>query len=277
MHLEAEYRRNQCGPFSRDPRPKDQLSMKMQAIGRFAVALAASAVAACGSSSGPTTADVLDPTQPHYGNSYDQWSVLWWQWLYQLPETAAAGPDGGVDTASCIIPLADPTGANCQYRQSGSVFFLAGTAGGAAVRDKCTVPLGDAIFFPLVNFSNDNAGVPTGMLQTPAQLSALTKSELDVVPLSGLSAEFDGLPITNLARFKSNIDQYTYTLPPEPNVYTCEGATGVTGLVNPSYEAGYWVMLPPPPAGAHKLHFAASSPSSQPPLTVDVTYNFTVQ
>lgn len=243
--------------------------MRTHAIAHLAgAALAAAAVAACGSSNnGSTSAAVLDPTQTHYGNSLDQWSVLWWQWLYQLPETAG----------NCIIPLADPTGANCGYQQSGSVFFLAGTAGGAATRNQCKVPLGDAIFFPLVNFSNDNAGVPTGMQQTPDALSALTQSQLDTVPVSGLSAEFDGVAIPNLGRFKSKVDQYTYTLPMEPNVYTCEGATGVTGEVNPSYEAGYWVMLAPPSAGAHKLHFAASSPKSQPALSLDVTYNFTVQ
>jgi hypothetical protein len=243
--------------------------VRTQAIAHLvALELAAAAAMACGSSSSAqSTAQVLDPSQPQYGHTSDEWSVLWWQWLYQMPETMG----------NCVVPLTDPTGASCGYDQSGSVFFLVGNEGGSSVRDDCKVPLGDAIFFPLVNFSNDNAGTPPSMVLTPMQLSALTQSELNAVPVSGLSAEFDGLPITDLARFKSMVDQYTYTLPMGTNVYSCQGASGVSGVVNPSYEAGYWVMLSPPTKGAHTLHFTANAPTTNPPLNVDVTYNFTVE
>jgi hypothetical protein len=235
-------------------------------------ALAASFTAACSSSSSShpaaTTAEVLDPTQSHYGNSYCEWGALWWKWLYQLTETSAS---------SCVVPLSDPTGQNCGYEQSGDVFFLVGTLGGTVVRNMCTVPQGKAIFFPILSFDADNGGVPVAMQLTPMALQAVVQGQVDKAPVSGLSAEFDGLPVANMASFKCDATQYSYTLPAEPNLYDCLGMTGVTGMVSPAYAGGYYVMLPPPAPGNHVLKFKGSSPSSTPPLTVDVTYNFTVK
>jgi hypothetical protein len=222
----------------------------------------------CGSSNaaGPS-AQVLDPTQQHYGNTDDEWGALWWKWIYELPQTAG----------NCIIPFQDPTGANCGYGQSGPVFYLAGTVSGTAVRNQCVVPLGKAIFFPILTFTADNAGVPVASQLTPQGLSAGIKTQLDGVPISSLSAEFDGLPITDLGRFRTAITMFSYTLPPEPNSYTCEGATGVTGTISPAFAGGFYVMLPPPAAGTHALHFAGRSPASSPAFSLDVTYDFKVQ
>jgi hypothetical protein len=238
--------------------------------------LAASLTAGCGASGTRNTGssvEVLDPTQPHYGNSDDEWGALWWKWIYELPQTAAA--DGGAP--NCIIPFLDPTGADCAVGQSGDVFYLAGTGGGVVVRDKCVVPAGKAIFFPILSFSADNAGVPAAMQLPETGLMGYVQKQLDGIPSAGLSAEIDGVPIANLARFKTKVTKFSYTLPPEPNVYTCEGATGVTGLVDPSYAAGYYIMLAPLVQGAHTLHFAGSSPATNPPIMVDVTYHLTIE
>jgi len=235
-------------------------------------ALAAPFTPGCsGSGNQAATAQVLDPTQSHYGQTDSEWGALWWQWIYQLQETPSTG--------NCVIPFQDPTGAHCTDGQSGGgdVFFLAGTAGGTVVRDKCVVPSGKAIFFPILSSSYDNAGVPAAMQLSDAALMAALQSFLNGVSVSSLSAEFDGLPIENLARFETQVTQFSYTLPADPNVYSCEGEPGVTGSVSPSYAAGYYIMLPPPAPGAHVLHFAGSSPASNPPVTVDVTYNFTIQ
>jgi hypothetical protein len=107
-------------------------------------------------------------------------------------------------------------------------------------------------------------------------LMASVTSQLDAVPVAGLSATIDGVAIPNLGRFRTQVTQFNYTLPAEPNVYDCQGQTGVTGSVDPAYAAGYYIMLSPPPPGAHTLHFAGSIPAAMPP-TVDVTYHFTIQ
>jgi hypothetical protein len=241
----------------------------------FCFVFLASLTAGCGASgtrNTGATVEVLDPTQPHYGNSDGEWGALWWKWNYELPQMAAA--DGGAP--NCIIPFQDPTGANCAVGQSGDVFYLAGTTGGTVVRDQCVVPKGKAIFFPIITFSADNAGVPAAMQLSDTDLMGYVKTQLDETPVAGLSAAFDGTPIPNLASFRTQVTKFSYTLPPEPNLYTCDGQTGVTGLVDPAYAAGFYVMLAPPPPGAHTLHFAGRA-ATTPPLMQDVTYHFTIQ
>ena len=230
---------------------------------------------ACSSSSGSGSSGgspALDPTQPHYGYTYGQWGVRWWQWVYQLPQPAG---DGGMP--DCVNPFTDATGAECGYGQSGDVFFLVGTQGGVAVRDACDVPLGKAIFFPILTFSDDNGGVPTSMQASNAALQQVVQGQMDGVPLSEMSAEFDGTAITDLGNYKTPVTEYSYTLPAEPNVYTCMGESGVTGTISPAYEAGFYVIIAPPAAGAHTLHFAGHSPNSNPDLKIDVTYHLTVK
>jgi len=60
-----------------------------------------------------------------YGNTYGEWSAEWWQWALSIPAANS--------------PISDTTGANCTQRQSGPVFYLAGTAGGSVTRT-CIVP-----------------------------------------------------------------------------------------------------------------------------------------
>lgn len=240
-----------------------------------AVTLAAVASFACRSNSKQGSVQVLDPTQPHYGHTNSEWGALWWQWIYQLPQT---------DAKNCIIPFMDPTGANCGHGQTrpdtaevgGNVFFLAGTAAGKVVRNQCVVPFGKAIFFPILSFSADNAGVPVESHLSDAALQGYVRDVLQSVPPSALSAEFDGVAIPNLARFQTDITPFSYTLPPEPNVYTCQGQTGVTGTIS-AYAGGFFVMLAPPTRGPHTLHFAGRAPMSQDKLETEVTYNFMVR
>jgi hypothetical protein len=211
--------------------------------------------------------EVLDPTQSHYGKTDDEWGALWFKWIDELPQK----------TDACVIPFLDATGKQCGYGQSGDVFFLVGTAGGKAVRDKCVVPAGKAIFFPILNFTDDNGGIPASKQVSDADLKGTVQSELDAVPVDKLSASFDGAAIEDLGRFRTKVTQFSYTLGPEPNTYTCAGQSGVTGKISPSYAAGFYVMLAPPDKGSHTLHFAGVSPSSSPELKVDVTYDLTVQ
>ena len=63
-------------------------------------------------------------SKPH-GLSYGDWTAKWWQWAVSIPKD--------------INPGADMTGKNCVLKQSGPVWFLAGTFGGPATRT-CTIP-----------------------------------------------------------------------------------------------------------------------------------------
>lgn len=96
---------------------------------------------------------VLPPESYPYGMTYGQWGALWWQWELQAPVNKD--------------PISDTTGAYGGNQPSNSVFFLAGSFGGGHIERKITVPVGQALFFPLYN------GVLTYTEDVPAGLNPI--------------------------------------------------------------------------------------------------------
>ena len=242
-----------------------------QLTARVLIAVVLSLAGACGDDDEgrSVSALLLDPTESHYGLTNNEWQVRWWRWIYEVQQQ---------DADHCIIPIDDPTGEHCSYGQPpGEVFFLAGTSAGSATRSKCVVPSGKALYFPILTFINDNAGRAPEERQSDSALRTSVQTLVDAVPVDELSVQFDGTPIPDLARFRTEVTEFSYQLPPEPNVYTCFGGNGVTGEIKPSYVGGFYVMLAPPMPGKHVLHFKGSSPASTPPLHLDVTYEFKVE
>jgi hypothetical protein len=210
---------------------------------------------------------VLDPAQAHYGKTYSEWGAQWWKWFYELPQTAG----------NCVIPYDDPTGEKCTYGQTGDVWFLAGTPGGVAVRDKCVIPANKALLIPIVNFAADNGGVPPAQQLDEAGLKAIIEGQMKDVIVPDLMVVIDGASVPDLGRYRAEPTKLSYTLPPEPNMYTCAGAPGVTGLVDPSFSGGYYIMLPPFSAGKHSVRFVGHGIHAGNDFKLDVTYNLTVQ
>lgn len=66
----------------------------------------------------------------------DQHLIGWMRWALAQPYADGA--------------IADPTGEKCDMDQHGSVWYLAGTFGGAVERE-CDIPAGKKLVFPLVN------------------------------------------------------------------------------------------------------------------------------
>src|SRR6478609_9348552 len=54
-----------------------------------------------------------------YGSTYGEWTAKWWQWALSIPKD--------------INPGGDTSGKYCALKQSGPVWYLSGTFGGAAV------------------------------------------------------------------------------------------------------------------------------------------------
>lgn len=195
-----------------------------------------------------------------YGNAYGEWSARWWQWLLSIP--------------NATNPNLDTTGANCAQKQAGPVFFLAGTFGGSAITRSCTVPAGKALFFPILNSifgagvgdcDPSNPGVPCNL----ADLRVAIAATLDSVTLA---ASIDGEPLENLRRQRVQSPAFTITLP--------TGAIfGLTaGTFAPNVSDGYWLLLPPLPAGKHTIHFKGvftGGPNNG--TVVEVTDHLTVQ
>jgi len=197
-----------------------------------------------------------------YGNSYGDWSALWWQWAFAIP----AGPGH---------PLFDETGADCGVAQSGQVWFLGGVfnASGSATRE-CTVPAGKALFFPIINVECSNV---EGNGTDAVGLRAC--ADFYVSLAENLLLEIDGYGIpTNRLRMSS--PTFNFTLPEDNILGAPLGTCVVDGdgicQANLSVSDGYYVMVAPMSPGDHTIHFRGTfgDPIN---FTLEITYNLTVQ
>jgi hypothetical protein len=205
----------------------------------------------------------LDPTVAHFGKTYAEWAAAWVKWVYEWPVTA-----------ECRDPIADPTGELCTLYQddTGPVLFLAGTwGGGVSRRDKCKVPPGKALLVPILVAFQDNGGVPVASEKTDAQLKHSAEVQADAMTELGFS--LDDQPLQPLDSYAVRAAPYEYTLPPEPNIYTCQGNPGVNGTFG-GYTSGYFVLLPPLSSGPHKIAMSGQySPPGEPSFKLDVRYD----
>jgi hypothetical protein len=183
-------------------------------------------------SSGGGSLSVFPPDSKPYGLTYGEWTAKWWQWAFSMPEA--------------LSPLVDDTGQNCANNQTGSVWFLAGTFGGAVTRE-CTIPSDKGILVPIINIECDSATDPT--LDTEAGLRACAKADQDTVIAKEITV--DGINIGNLDsyRFQSPVFNLTF---PEINI------AGVAPQTAKAVSDGFWILLEPLSPGSHEIHWKAA-------------------
>ncbi len=233
----------------------------------------------CGGGTGlldPSPRDyVLDPAKVHFGGSYSDWSVLWWQWAQELPRANH--------------PLFDQTGADALQGQVEPVYFLGGLFGlqYAAVTTTATrtvtIPSGVSLFFPIINTAWDNSYcLPPGWVPlTAAQLAAVAYDQVNQV--SDVLCEIDGAKIidspdlSGAAQFRAVSGTFQVDLPADNiGVQLC-GTPAVPLHIDPQVSDGIWMMLAPMPSGPHTIKFAGSLPVTGGALfRLEVTYNLTV-
>jgi hypothetical protein len=209
-----------------------------------------------------------DPSELAYGKSLAEWGGEWWKWIYELPQ----------EQDNCIIPFADATGEDCAYGQDpdADVFFLTGNGGGTVVREQCVAPTGKGVFLPILTYTSDNGGLPPDLQLTEEELHDAVQTWTEGIIVSELVMRVDDQSIEDFEPYYVPATKYTYTLPPEPNTYTCFGGQE-KGVVDPSYNGGYYVMLKPLSAGSHTIHFAGRALSTPEDFVLDVTYHLTVE
>ena len=185
------------------------------------------------------------------GKSIGELTVGWYQWQEaNYPEFAFG--EGMVD---------------CALGQSGPVWYLGGTGGGAAERT-CDAPINGHkhLMFPLVNIVYYNAPEDVPPLPTVEEKRAILEEFLStegaIFQPCLLTAEVDGVPVV----FDS-----------VPIVRAQTPAFGYAG--DPEAVAdGYWAALPRLPQGEHTVHFTGGlCDAGSPAFVVDVTYNVTYQ
>lgn len=197
---------------------------------------------------------IFQPGSKPYGKTYGEWSAALWQWILSLPSDKS--------------PNNDNTGKNCHQGQTGPVWYLWSTFGGAAERS-CTIPSDKAIFFPLLSAECSFAEYP--QYKTESDLRKCAKDQADKI--TSMEATIDGRKITDLQKFRIQSPPFEVTLPKNNVLGSPAGSTK-------SVSDGFWIMFSPLSPGKHELHFSASAVdfTSSAPINIAIaaTYHLNI-
>ena len=206
------------------------------------------------------------------GKTQGEWAAAWWQWMVSIP--APENPQGLQGEVDCTL------------NQSGPVWFLAAAQAGTFERS-CRVKAGKPLFFPVLNAIFTNA--PGENLTIAEKRVFLDDFISDLVP--GPAVDF-GLPGTRACKLFATVDgepvlfgaAIARTQSPAFQIDTGDDPVGLPANRSDAEAVtdGFWVILPPLPAGEHTLRFGGSwcefdSAAVHPVFEgVDVTYHLTV-
>jgi len=199
---------------------------------------------------------VLPPNSKAYGKTLGEWSADWWQWVAGIP--------------AAVNPLSDDTGENCDLDQSGKVWFLAGTQGGAAER-VCTIPAGKAVLFPLLNVVFFNCPEESF---TEEQMREILEGFLTSLTIN-LECTIDGVPLEDLTSYRTQSPAFVMTLP-DDNIFTgsCADDGPPADDYFPVVSDGWWILHTPFSEGEHEIFLRGENEEFG--FFVEVTYHITV-
>jgi hypothetical protein len=181
---------------------------------------------------------LIPPDELVAGDSQTEWSVRWWQWAFSFERVRS--------------PISDRTGEMCASRQSGDVWFLAGTYGTRRTERSCTVPFGKVLLFPLINYVTFRGeGTKEDCVSLAVRAAALTDRP------SALILDIDG-------KRYNGLDSHRLATP-------CFGL--VPGQHADAVSNGYYVAIRPLSRGRHVLNFGGALPD----MLQAVTYTLTVE
>jgi len=221
---------------------------RMILSGAFALLLA---VMTGGAQAGPGP---QPPNAHEYGKGYAELTAEWIEWT--------------VAVAASTNPLLDSDGTFAAVGQSGKVWFLTGTTGGSATR-AATIPVGTALFFPIVNFfwvNTPEYGDPAWSQEQEASVRDLMAATVDTA--QDVILEIDGRPVPNLDSLRVSGAVGACTLP-DDNIF----GVPFDPVPHDCVADGYWALLSPLSVGNHTIHFAGGFASG---FSLDVTYHITV-
>lgn len=177
------------------------------------------------------------------GRTQADWSIAWWQWAASFDRSNS--------------PVADQTGELCGAKQSGDVWFLAGTYGTHRTVRHCTVPQGKYLFFPLINY------VVTRPMARQVSCAAVMHDAQRLTDHAGaLVMELDGERTYDLMSQRLPSKCFNIAEQAEPKQF-----------IFPAAGNGYYVMLKPLEPGVHVLNFGGALPS----MLQAVTYTLEVE
>ncbi|WP_431052347.1 hypothetical protein [Roseateles sp. L2-2] len=208
------------------------MGLTMGVQGRALAATAASAAAPEASSSAAAPASpLLGPDEQVGWVTQAEWSRRWWEWALSFDDD--------------INPIADPSGVQCGNRQSGDVFFLAGTYGTARTVRTCRVPADKYLFFPLINYVvMPNGGAVRSCMEISGTAARVTNGAEMLV------LEVDGVRYGDLQRHRQA----------SPECFNAWARHPSGARLFPTASNGYYVMLKPLTRGRHTINFGGALP-----------------
>jgi hypothetical protein len=192
----------------------------------------------------------IAPIQSHpYGQTYSEWAADWWQFVLETPAS--------------VNPVLDTTGADCDQGDMGNVWFLFGFLGGDPIERSCEIPVGTALFFPLINQVSARF---EGETTTEQELRAQAACVEDAA--TTLLFEFNGDPVSDLDRFFEESVVFQAQFPDSDALLGLDGV-----FVDLGVDAGFYLLLRPLPPGDYDLHWEAAACGA----TQDITYHLTIR
>lgn len=236
-----------------------------------AVVFALSMILLVSASFAQVPSNIFPTDSAPYGRTYAEWMASWQQWATSIP--------------AATHPLFDNGPANTG--QSGPVFFLGGkfcatyspNCGTDNVVRNITIPLGKAVFFPIIDVEVSTVESGSGDPNNPdavKDINVLRQAAAQFADIySKISLEIDGFKVPNIQQFRVQSTAFGFYLPPD-DIFTAIGeGTFSPGFYFPGVDDGYYVMLKPLTPGKHTIHFHGEGQVWN--WVLDVTYNVTVK
>ena len=209
-----------------------------------------------------------------YGRTYSDWSAAWQQWADSMPWKNH--------------PLFDT--ADCSEGQSGPVWFLGGKfcasdaepgecpGPNEAFERSCTVPVGKALYFPILNFGCLNIEAEKGYCGDAGPFITEMRSAVGGVMdlVSGLEVTVDGKKVKGDIKSNFRVQSTVYTASlPDDNILNGISYDDIVAGTYWGADDGFYMMLKPLPRGNHTINFKGGVPDFD--FFLDVTYHLTVE
>jgi hypothetical protein len=197
---------------------------------------------------GYSSLGLYPPDSEPFGRTYAEWTARWWQWVLSTPKTEN--------------PLVDENGKNCANKQSGPVWFLAGTLKGPAERS-CIIPADKAILFPVINYE---ASVAEGDGTTDEELESHAKFEMDQI--TNMQAIINGISVNELRQYRIRSPPFKVTLP-------IDNVLGLPAQTTKMISEGYWLFLEPLEPGRYDLYSLGSCLAGR--IKIGISYHLSIE
>lgn len=166
------------------------------------------------------------------GKTIAEWSTNWWQWAVGL--------------SSPGDPFTDTTGQFANVKQSGPVFFLAGSIGGTSSR-QFEVPANTYVLVPLL--AGEWSQLELGFDKTAAQIRQSAQQQANQI--DSLHATLDGvtIPLASLFAHREASPDFNFIAVAGNQEGVPAGSSGI------AVADGYFLMLAPMTPGIHVLNY----------------------